>query len=136
MLFSFIWLIFALRNQDNRKMDKKATNALIKELRETLSGELDVNDFEFGMGELTADFGTMDKELELSENITAVVDFKAEGWRHVDRVDYYTPPEEHGEITISITHVDFYDINGDKVAEHDAPWPSCYDKQNTIKLTF
>ena len=136
MLFSFIWLIFALRNQDNRKMDKKATNALIKELRETLSGELDVNDFEFGMGELTADFGTMDKELELSDNITAVVDFKAEGWRHVDRGDYYTPPEEHGEITISITHVDFYDINGDKVAEHDAPWPSCYDKQNTIKLTF
>ena len=136
MLFSFIWLIFALRNQDNRKMDKKATNALLKELRETLSGELDVNDFEFGMGELTADFGTMDKELELSDNITAVVDFKAEGWRHVDRGDYYTPPEEHGEITISITHVDFYDINGDKVAEHDAPWPSCYDKQNTIKLTF
>ena len=117
-------------------MDKKATNALIKELRETLSGELDVNDFEFGMGELTADFGTMDKELELSDNITAVVDFKAEGWRHVDRGDYYIPPEEHGEITISITHVDFYDINGDKVAEHDAPWPSCYDKQNTIKLTF
>ena len=136
MLFSFIWLTFALRNQDNRKMDKKATNALLKELRETLSGELDVNDFEFGMGELTADFGTMDKELELSDNITAVVDFKAEGWRHVDRGDYYTPPEEHGEITISITHVDFYDINGDKVAEHDAPWPSCYDKQNTIKLTF
>ena len=117
-------------------MDKKATNALIKELRETLSGELDVNDFEFGMGELTADFGTMDKELELSDNVTAVADFKAEGWRHVDRGDYYTPPEEHGEITISITHVDFYDINGDKVAEHDAPWPSCYDKQNTIKLTF
>ena len=136
MLFSFIWLIFALRNQDNRKMDKKATNALLKELRETLSGELDVYDFEFGMGELTADFGTMDRELELSDNITAVVDFKAEGWRHVDRGDYYTPPEEHGEITISITHVDFYDINGDKVAEHDAPWPSCYDKQNTIKLTF
>lgn len=117
-------------------MDKKATNALIKELRETLSGELDVNDFEFGMGELTADFGTMDRELELSDNITAVVDFKAEGWRHVDMGDYYTPPEEHGEITISITHADFYDINGDKVAEHDAPWPSCYDKQNTIKLTF
>jgi hypothetical protein len=46
--------MFALGNQDNRKMDKKATNALIKELRETLSGELDVNDFEFGMGELTA----------------------------------------------------------------------------------
>lgn len=117
-------------------MDKKATNALLKELRETLSGELDVYDFEFGAGELTADFGTMDREFELSDNITAVVAFKAEGYRHIDRGDYYQPSEEHGEITISITHADFYDIEGEKVYEHDAPWPSCYDKQNTIKIKF
>lgn len=117
-------------------MDKKATNALLKELRETLSEELDVYDFEFGMGELSADFGSMDRELELYDNITAVVCFKAEGYRRVDGGDYYQPPEEHGEITISITHADFYDIDGEKIAEHDAPWASCYDKQNTIKLTF
>ena len=139
MLFSFIWLIFALRNQDNRKMDKKATNALIKELRETLSGELDVNDFDnfsFDLGFNEQSFPERDREIALENNLTAEVSFRAEGHRHIDRGDYYTPPEEHGEITISITHVDFYDINGDKVAEHDAPWPSCYDKQNTIKLTF
>ena len=45
-------------------------------------------------------------------------------------LSYYFYSETH---TLSVS---FYDINGDKVAEHDAPWPSCYDKQNTIKLTF
>ena len=109
---------------------------LLKELRETLSGELDVYDFEFGIGELTADFGIMDREVELSDNITAVVNFKAEGERHIDRGDYYTPPSDSGTIEVHITHADFYDINGEKVAEVDAPYPTYYENKYTIKLTF
>ena len=115
-------------------MDKKATNALLKELRETLSGELDVNNFEFGMGELTADFGTMDKELELSDNITAVVDFKAEGWRHVDRGDYYTPPCESGEITVGITHVVVWNEDGDEIYEYNALYP--YHETNSFTIKY
>ena len=109
---------------------------LLKELRETLSGELDVYDFEFGIGELAADFGTMDKEVELSDDITAVVNFKAEGERHIDRGDYFTPPSESGEIEIHITHADFYNLDGEKVAEVDATYPEYYEKKYTIKLTF
>jgi len=107
---------------------------LLKELKETLSGELDVYDFEFGFGELTADFGDLYREVELSDNITANVDFKAEGYRHIDRGDYYTPPSESGEITIYIKHVDFYDIDGEPIAEYNAEWP--YGKENTITINF
>lgn len=109
---------------------------LLAEVKNALRDELDSNDFSFDLGFNEQSFPERDRELALENNLTAEVSFRAEGHRYIDRGDYYTPPEEHGEITISITHVDFYDINGDKVAEHDAPWPSCYDKQNTIKLTF
>jgi hypothetical protein len=70
----------------------------------------------------------------LSDDIEACVMFKAEGWRHVDRGDYYQPPEEHGEITIYIKHVDFYDIDGEPIAEYNAEWP--YGKENTITIKF
>lgn len=109
---------------------------LLAEVKNALRDELDSNDFSFDLGFNEQSFPEQSRELALDNDLTAEVSFRAEGHRHIDRGDYYTPPEEHGEITISITHVDFYDINGDKVAEHDAPWPSCYDKQNTIKLTF
>ena len=109
---------------------------LLAEVKDALRDELDSNDFSFDLGFNEQSFPEQERELALENNLTAEVSFRAEGYRKIDRGDYYTPPEEHGEITISITHVDFYDINGDKVAEHDAPWPSCYDKQNTIKLTF
>lgn len=119
-----------------RTKSKMNVTQLLKELRDVMGYELDSNDFTFDFGCTNGNWGEMERDFMLSDDIEACVKFKAEGWRHVDRGDYLQPPSESGEITLSITHATFYNKDGEQVAEHDAPWPSCYDKQNTIKITF
>lgn len=98
--------------------------------------ELDSNDFTFDFGCTTAHWEEMERDFMLSDDIEACVKFKAEGWRHVDRGDYLQPPSESGEIEIHITHADFYNLDGENVAEVDATYPEYYEKKYTIKLTF
>ena len=117
-------------------MNANERKSLFKEIRETLSGELSDYDFEFGFGELTADFGDMFREIELSDGRSANVDFKAEGYRSIDRGDYYTPPSESGEITVYIKHVDVYNVEGEEIEQFDFPYPEYYEKKNTIAIKF
>lgn len=110
------------------------TRKLLKELKEVLEGELDANDFCFDAGELTSDFGNLYREVDMEDGISANVDFKAEGWRKVDRGSYDVPPSESGEITIYITKVEFFDAEAEPIGEASFEWP--YSNENTITITF
>lgn len=110
------------------------TTQLLKELREIMEGELDSNDFSFGIGCYEGEWKNQYGEYILSDNIQASVTFDAEGWRHIDRGDYYTPPCESGEITIYIKSVDFWSEDGENHVEYKSD--TLPNKQNTIKITF
>lgn len=105
---------------------------LLKELREILASELDCNDFDFGIGFLTGHWDKRYGEYTLSDGTYANVDYTADGWRKIDKGDYFQPPEEHGEITIHIVHAEFY-VGGEKTKEYDAPTNNLNENTVTIK---
>jgi hypothetical protein len=70
---------------------------LLAEVKNALRDELDSNDFSFDLGFNEQFFPERDRELALDNNLTAEASFRAEGHRHIDRGDYYTPPLRVGK---------------------------------------
>ena len=107
---------------------------LLAEAKESLRSELDHNDFIFDFGYTEQSFPEQEREFVLENGMTATVKFIAEGHRHIDRGDYYTPPSESAEIIVGITHIEIWDTEGESVAEYKAGYP--YHDTNSFTIKF
>lgn len=54
-------------------------------------------------------------EFELSDGILADCDLIITGYNHHDRGDYFTPPEDSGEISAEVREVVVYDEEGEEL---------------------
>lgn len=94
---------------------------LLAKVKDALMDELDESDFEFDLGFTEQSFPEQNKELALDNNLIAEVSYIANGYRQIDRGDYYTPPSESGEISVCITCVEVWNEDGEKVYENKSP---------------
>ena len=85
---------------------------IYEELKDAIETYLSENSFEMDGNEYD---DRVSHEFELSDGILADCDLIITGYNHHDRGDYFTPPEDSGEISAEVREVVVYDEEGEEL---------------------